>query len=553
MPIISFIGIYLLLLSSIIGYGYFFANNISTYNKNANIGYLGIYGIFILTLISYLTNLILPHNFIHNSIILILGFFFFIKYFLGKKIIKKDVDLKLLLFFTTISLFSIFYFKNHDDFPYYHLSFIHNITINKVEFGLGNFDLAYNHVSSLFFFHSLFNLPFTGDYFYFIGPASILLFANIILFKIIYKINKTKKLDLINFLSLFIFIFVNIFFYRLAEHGTDRSAIILIFLTILFMFQIFLEKPLNDTKFENFIILLTLIVSIKSFYAIYALLFLVIYFKYFSIKKTYFFFNNYKIIYISLLFSILILFYNIAYTGCLIYPVASTCFENFYWAMDLSRIENAMSFYELWSKSGANPNYRVNNPDEYIIGFYWLQNWIENYFFNKVSDTILGLITVILITILFFKPKKLTFKYSKNINIIFFSLLIYFFEWFYNHPALRYGGYHLLALTFFIPTAILLENQKYSCNENIKKIKILTAMTIIIFCSRNIDRIYKEVETYKYNPIKSPKYRINNNFYKLQIQKKEILTNTKNCTQRGWTKHEKNRNCKFINGYTIYY
>ena len=141
-----------------------------------------------------------------------------------------------------------------------------------------------------FFFHSLFNLPFTGDYFYFIGPASILLFANIILFKIIYKINKTKKLDLINFLSLFIFIFVNIFFYRLAEHGTDRSAIILIFLTILFMFQIFLEKPLNDTKFENFIILLTLIVSIKSFYAIYALLFLVIYFKYFSIKKTYFFF-----------------------------------------------------------------------------------------------------------------------------------------------------------------------------------------------------------------------------------------------------------------------
>ena len=69
-----------------------------------------------------------------------------------KKIIKKDVDLKLLLFFTTISLFSIFYFKNHDDFPYYHLSFIHNITINKVEFGLGNFDLAYNHVSSLFFF-----------------------------------------------------------------------------------------------------------------------------------------------------------------------------------------------------------------------------------------------------------------------------------------------------------------------------------------------------------------------------------------------------------------
>ena len=55
---------------------------------------------------------------------------------------------------------SILYFKSHDDFLYYHLSFIHNLTINKVEFGLGNFDLAFNHVSSLFFFHSL------------VGPAS---------------------------------------------------------------------------------------------------------------------------------------------------------------------------------------------------------------------------------------------------------------------------------------------------------------------------------------------------------------------------------------------
>ena len=49
MAIISFISIYLLLLSSIIGYGYFFSNNISTYNKNADIGHLGIYGIFCLT------------------------------------------------------------------------------------------------------------------------------------------------------------------------------------------------------------------------------------------------------------------------------------------------------------------------------------------------------------------------------------------------------------------------------------------------------------------------------------------------------------------------
>ena len=32
-----------------------------------------------------------------------------------------------------------------------------------------------------------------------------------------------------------------------------------------------------------------------------------------------------------------------------------------------------------------------------------------------------------------------------------------FFEWFYFHPALRYGGYNLVALLIFIPTSLFLE------------------------------------------------------------------------------------------------
>ena len=549
MQIISFIGIYLLLISSIIGYGFFFSNNITTYNKDANIGYLGIYGVFFLTLISYITNLFFPHNFIHNYIIIFFGLFSFIGYFLKITKIKKNQDIKLLLFFIVISLFAIFYFKNHDDFPYYHLSFIHNITLNKVEFGLGNFDLAYNHVSSIFFFHSLFRLPFTEDYFYFIGPVSILVFVNIILIKNIYEINKNKNLDFSNFLSLFVFIFINIFFYRLAEHGTDRSAIILIFLIILLMFRIFNRKILDPIKFENFIILLTLVVSIKSFYAIYAFLFFIIYFKYFSIKNIFLFLNSYKIIYLSIVFCILIVFYNIAYTGCLVYPVISTCFENTFWAMDMLRIEGAMNWYELWSKSGANPNYRVENPDYYIQGFNWVQNWLDNYFFNKVSDAVFGLLTIIIISLSIFRPKKFRFRYPKTANIIFISLSIYFFEWFYNHPALRYGGYHLLALTLFIPTALLLSSQNYKFNKYYKKIHLLLIITILIFVGRNMNRINNEVEIYNYNPIKSPRYRIEPDFYKLKINKDKVFSKTNNCK----IGDKKDRNCKIIKNYTFFY
>ena len=74
MELIVFILTYFLFSLNIIGYG-FFAKNITTYNKNSHIGYIGLYGIVFLTLISYLTNLIIKHDYLHNVIIQIIGIF----------------------------------------------------------------------------------------------------------------------------------------------------------------------------------------------------------------------------------------------------------------------------------------------------------------------------------------------------------------------------------------------------------------------------------------------------------------------------------------------
>ncbi len=547
MELIYFVLTYFLFTFTIIGFGFFFAKNISAYNNYSNIGYFGLYGVFLLTLISYLTNLIVKHDFLHNYIILIFGIFFFIQYLLSIKNSKKNKDLKFLFFFLTLSIISILYFKSHDDFPYYHLSFINNLTLNKVEFGLGNFDLAFNHVSSLFFFHSLFRLPFTGDSFYFIGPAVIMTCTNIILVKNILENN--KKLSFNFFLKLFIFIFINVFFYRLAEHGTDRSAIILILLSISLIFEILDNKVLNNKIFENLIIFLTLIVSMKSFYAIYGLLFLVIYFKYYTIIQISHFYKRFKILNISIVFAFLILFYNIAYTGCLIYPVSFTCFESFYWSMDISRIEWAASFYELWSKAGATPNYRVENPELYIKGLNWFGVWLDNYFFNKVSDYLAGLFVTILILIIIFKPQIKKFKYIKSYNLTFFILMIYLLEWFFNHPSLRYGGYHLVALIFFIPISILLGSQKYSFSKNLKKIQIILLIGITIFCYRNIDRIINENKVYNYNPVKSPLYKLEEKDYYMKRIKKDVFLKTKNCK----IETDEIHNCKIINSYKFFY
>ena len=99
------------------------------------------------------------------------------------------------------------------------------------------------------------------------------------------------------------------------------------------------------------------------------------------------------------------MFYNIAYTGCFVYPVAKTCVGSFFWGVGTTYAESAMAWYELWSKAGATPNYRVDNPELYISGFNWVSNWIDNYFFNKVSDTLLGIIAIVLLYILFIRKK----------------------------------------------------------------------------------------------------------------------------------------------------
>ena len=93
----------------------------------------------------------------------------------------------------------------------------------------------------------------------------------------------------------------------------------------------------------------------------------------------------------------------------------------------------------------------------YISNFNWIDNWVERYFFNKVSDLIFSLIFISIIFLITFRGSKITKNFNRNYKTLFFILLAIFFIWFSFHPSLRYGGYHLFFFLFFIPLAILLE------------------------------------------------------------------------------------------------
>jgi len=410
---------YWLIIFSIIGYGIFF-NKIFLRSESENLGFIGIYGIFLLLLISYLSSFFLPHTQIFNSAVLLFGL---INFFINKTIFNKNLK-KLLVIFGLLIIF-IFISKNHDDFPYYHFPYAHILTEYSGLIGLGNFTHGFKTPSSIFYLSSLWNLPFVEYYLFHISPVFFLGFSNFILFSKIEKFLKNNDTNYVLYLSLLCIIFINIFFYRLAEHGSDRSAMILIIILIIELLDLTNKRQniLKESHFLKLFILITLIISLKNFYILYVILLLPILIKFINKKSSLLFFITNKITYLCLLFILILFTVSFFNTGCLIYPVKALCFEKYSWAIPLSEVELLNNWYQQWAKGGAGPNHRVENPLLYIQNFNWVKNWFDVYFFNKVSDYLLGLLFLSLIVFLTFFPKKIK-KITKPKFIFIYLILI---------------------------------------------------------------------------------------------------------------------------------
>ena len=533
--LIILLSYYWLITFAIVGYGLLF-NRIFIKDDSVDIGYIGIFGIFLLILISYISHFFIPHNQIFNSIVLILGLtnLYFNK---NNKILLKDIKLLTIVF--SILIIFILTAKNHDDFPYYHFPYTHLITEFSNVLGLGNFNHGFRTHSSIFYLSSFFNLPQSNLFLLNLSPVFFMGFCNLILLNKIKKYLKSNKTDSVFYLSLLTFIFINVFFYRLAEHGTDRSAMILIFILIIELLHLNNQKKsFNENYLSKLFIFITLIVSLKPFYVLYILLFAPILLLLIKNKVSVFFFIKNKVLHLCLLMTCLLVVTNFFNTGCLIYPIQMLCFDNFSWSIPLAEIEIMNNWYQQWSKAGASPIFRVDNPELYIQNFNWVSNWINTYFFNKVSDFLLGLLFLILIVYLTFYTK---YKKKNTLNKFYFLYLILIFlvlEWFYFHPALRYGGYHLIALLLFIPASVLMS--KFLIKKSKLKIKVyfLIILTLIVFSSRNILRIHKEYQIYNYDIFVMP-------FHRAEEQNFSIfdkIVDINNCTIK-----PKNDKCKDIN------
>ena len=227
---VTFLLAYLFITLSVLGYGLIIEKIYLKRNVGKNLGFTGLVGIFILIIYSYISHYFTAHTITHNFIILFLGLIFFIFFF--KKIENKTflIILFLLLF---ISFISLLIHKNHDDFHYYHFPYSYYLTQFPVFFGVGQFNHGFRTPSSIFYLNSLFYLPFVKYFTFNISAVLFLIFSNLILlFEIIQRF-KNKNVNYISYLCLLFFIFINIFFYRIQEHGADRSAQILVLILFL--------------------------------------------------------------------------------------------------------------------------------------------------------------------------------------------------------------------------------------------------------------------------------------------------------------------------------
>ena len=111
--------------------------------------------------------------------------------------------------------------------------------------------------------------------------------------------------------------------------------------------------------------------------------------------------------------------YTFLNSGCVIFPITQTCFYSFDWSLNKELIQDTKVWFELWSKSGARPNFVIENRIEDISNDYNYQLELRlikevtnkgsiNFFKTEVSiiEIVIIMVNAIIVKIKCFEKKK---------------------------------------------------------------------------------------------------------------------------------------------------
>jgi hypothetical protein len=480
--LIAFYTITLFFFLSLSGYGKILLNLIFDKKSNYNLFEISIFGLIFYLIIGYLLYFTIGFNSYLNLFLLLGGIFSFYYFFSKKDFNYIFRSSFLILLFFSLLLIS----KTHEDFPSYHFLGIKEIFENKLTLGSANILITFAHISLFSYVQSLIVMPY---YFYkFIHiPIFIIYFATLGYFYIQSKTFKITTLE--NFFCNFLLIVLITKFTRLSEYGYDYISQ---FLLLIIFHKIFFYKK-NLLEINKSFLIFILAVLIKPTAILFFPLFLLLFYKnkfYQIILKI-----NKKILIIFLFLNIIFISNSFIKTGCMFYPVQSTCFpkEKIEWSTkeDMKQYSNLV---QLWAKGFYHQDrskYKeILNEHEFKSNFTWFKYWVDIHFFYKISEflLILTFIFLLFVTVIIQIDLKKFFKISKEFIIpILFSFLSILL-WLNFAPDYRFGFSSIIIFIFYFYCSFFKEN--YLVHKS--KIQFFLFLAILFFNIKNTHRIYKE-------------------------------------------------------------
>ena len=466
--------------------------------QNKNLDYYSsqlIYGLIILSFIGLLVNFFLPLSKNINTFLLFIPFILLLKNF--KSYLNKNFFI--FLCFATLLVFILILESNvyRPDAGLYHLPYISILNNEKIIVGLSNFHFRYGHISIVQYLSAISNnLIFKENGIVF---AQALIAASVIInfcFKI-YEYNRDKNYNFHFYYLISVLIFIIYKMNRYSEYGNDAPFNFLFFFLIS---EIILLNKKNVSNVCNCLILIMFVVLNKitllmcAFFAIIILRKKII-LDLFKVKRFYF----------LIFFTFLWFTKNIIVSGCMLYPVKSTCFDELMWT-DLKTVMNVSNENEAWTKDWPTYSKSLTSKSDKISGdnysknFFWVSYWLQGHFI-KILKILVPYIAFLFLVSVYIKFNSSNKQEKINRDYIYLLIILIFssFFWFFKVPVFRYGYSYLICLMAFVFAFANFQNQ---INKNsIQKIfNLLLILCLTIFISKNILRIIKTDNEYNNYP-----------------------------------------------------
>ena len=452
---------------------------------------IGLLGIVFLTFLSFLIHFFLPLNPTVNLITSVFIFFFGIsgniKFFVN--FFKKS------FFILLISLFVVFLmtlnYNPHEDYGYYHLPYIINLTSEKIIFGLSNLQPQFGWNSSWLNFSAIFYLPILG--LNGVNMSNPILFFFVLFFFTEVAFNKNNDHTISKYFIIILSFYVIIKFSRIAAHGFDFPANI--FLLLSFYYLLKLSEASDNLKSEKYFVILlffsTLAITIKlsTFMApliVLASLFII---KSNNIKKKSFI----KSFLFCFSFFTFWIIQQFIYTGCFVPMFEFTCIKSVNWySFEISNSIKAVT-------GAVNKSIRdysgILTKEEYLSNFNWVSTWFnrnKTEFVEHILAFLIPLLIILIFNLKYLKFSSEKFLGKKNnyiitITIVLFSL-VGLSMWFLRSPVIRFGIPYLYVFSFFF--IIFMFRYIFKINLIFKRgILIVLFLSLIFNTSKNFNRI----------------------------------------------------------------